>query len=137
VYGWWAWRRGTGAAGDALPVSRWSARQHASGVGLLLVVALVNGWLVARSQGGVIPYVDALVAWVSVLATWMVARKVLENWLYWMVIDSVAAVLYWSQGFHATAVLFLVYVAIAVRGWFSWRADLARGHMAAVEHARA
>ena len=137
AYGWWVWRRGIGAAGDALPVSRWSARQHASGVGLLLVVSLVNGWLVARSQGGVVPYVDALVAWVSVLATWMVARKVLENWLYWIVIDAVAALLYWSQGFHATAVLFLVYVAIAVRGWFSWRADLARGHVRAAEHARA
>ena len=137
AYGWWVWRRGIGAAGDALPVSRWSARQHASGVGLLLVVSLVNGWLVARSQGGVVPYVDALVAWVSVLATWMVARKVLENWLYWIVIDAVAALLYWSQGFHATAVLFLVYVAIAVRGWFSWRADVARGHVAAAEHARA
>lgn len=136
-YGWWAWRRGAGSTGEALPVSRWSLRRHAVSVALLLVVSLATGWFVARSQGGVVPYVDALVAWVSVLATWMVARKVLENWLYWIVIDSVAAALYWSQGFHATAALFVVYVAIAVRGWYSWRADVARGHGAAVEHARA
>jgi nicotinamide mononucleotide transporter len=70
--------------------------------------------------------VDAFVAWASVLATWMVARKVLENWLYWIVIDAVAAALYWSQGFHATAVLFVLYVAIAVRGYFAWRAALPR-----------
>jgi nicotinamide mononucleotide transporter len=70
--------------------------------------------------------VDALVAWASVLATWLVARKVLENWLYWIAIDAIAALLYWSQGFHATAVLFVVYVAIAVRGYLAWRADLAQ-----------
>jgi nicotinamide mononucleotide transporter len=80
--------------------------------------------------------VDAFVAWVSVLATWMVARKVLENWLYWIVVDSVAAALYWSQGLHATAVLFVVYVVIAVRGYFTWRADLDRKVAAAVEPAR-
>ena len=63
------------------------------------------GW--SRARGGLVPYVDAFVAWGSVLATAMVARKLLENWLYWMVLDSVAAALYWSQGFHATAVLFV------------------------------
>jgi len=84
-----------------------------------------------------VPYVDAFVAWVSVLATLMVARKVLENWLYWIVVDSVAAALYWSQGFQATAVLFVIYVVIAVRGFFAWRADLAVRPAAAAERARA
>ena len=93
---------------------------------MLCAATLVNGWLIARTQGGLVPYVDAFVAWVSVLATWLVARKVLENWLYWIVVDSVAVVLYWSQGLHATAALFVVYVLIAVRGYFAWRADLAR-----------
>ena len=136
VYGWWAWRGHAGEGGTALPVSRWSAGRHALSIGALLVATIVNGWLVARSQGGFVPYVDAFVAWVSVLATWMVARKVLENWLYWIVVDSVAAALYWSQGLHATAVLFVVYVVIAVRGYFAWRADLDRNVAAAVEPAR-
>jgi nicotinamide mononucleotide transporter len=72
-----------------------------------------------------VPYVDALVAWGSVFTTWLVARKVLENWLYWIVLDLAAAALYWSQGLHATAVLFLLYSAIAVQGYRSWRASLA------------
>jgi len=122
AYGWWAWRRGS-AQGTALPVSRWRAVQHAVATAALLAATAVNGWIVARAQGGWVPYVDAFVAWVSVLATWMVARKVLENWLYWIVVDSVAAALYWSQGFHATAVLFVAYVIIAVRGYFAWQAD--------------
>ena len=126
VYGWRAWRGGLVASGEALPVRRWSVARHVIGIGLVLAVGLSNGWVIARSQGGLVPYVDATVAWASVLATWLVARKVLENWLYWIVIDAVAAALYWSQAFYATAVLFIVYVVIAVRGYLAWRADLAQ-----------
>jgi nicotinamide mononucleotide transporter len=137
IYGWRAWRRGAGESGGELPVSRWSTGRHLLSIGLLLAATIVNGWIVARTQGGIVPYVDAFVAWVSVLATLMVARKVLENWLYWIVVDSVAAALYWSQGFHATAVLFVLYVVIAVRGFFAWRADLALRPAGAAERARA
>ena len=126
AYGWRAWRGAAHGAVAALPVSRWSGARHASAAGLVLAATLASGWLVAGPRGGPVPYVDAFVAWASVLATWMVARKVLENWLYWIVIDAVAAALYWSQGFHATAVLFALYVVIAVRGYFAWRAALAR-----------
>jgi nicotinamide mononucleotide transporter len=119
-----------------LPVSRWRAGRHAVAIAALLAASAVNGWIVARAQGGWVPYADAFVAWVSVLATWMVARKVLENWLYWIVVDSVAAALYWSQGFHATAVLFVAYVVIAVRGYFAWRADAGSAASAAAEGAR-
>lgn len=136
VYGWWSWRHG-GDARVTLAVTRWSPQRHALGVGALLALTMANGWLVARSHGGLVPYVDAFVAWVSMLATWMVARKVLENWLYWIVVDTVAAALYWSQGFQATAVLFVIYVLIAVRGYFAWRADLRRGAAPLVERARA
>lgn len=132
AYGWWAWRRGS-AQGAVLPVTRWRPGHHALVIAALLVASAVNGCIVARAQGGWVPYVDAFVAWVSVLATWMVARKVLENWLYWVVVDSVAAALYWSQGFHATAVLFVAYVAIAVRGYFVWRADARDAPAAAAE----
>ena len=135
VYGWWAWRGGS-AQGAALPVSRWRAGRHAVAIAALLAASAVNGWIVARAQGGWVPYVDAFVAWVSVLATWMVARKVLENWLYWIVVDSVAAALYWSQGFHATAVLFVAYVVIAVRGYFAWRDGTGSAPGAAAEGAR-
>jgi nicotinamide mononucleotide transporter len=130
VYGWRAWRGG-GEGRGALPVSRRPLRWHALATGGIVVASVLNGWLSGRGTGGWVPYVDALVAWGSVLATVMVTRKVLENWLYWIALDSIAAVLYWTQGFQATAVLFVVYVAIAVRGYFEWRADLARGAAAA------
>jgi nicotinamide mononucleotide transporter len=125
-YGWYAWRGGSSGHATALPVTRWSGPRHAAALGVVLALTLANGWLIARPADGPLPWVDALVAWSSVLATWLVARKVLENWLYWIVVDAVAVGLYWSQGFHATAGLYVLYVVIAVRGYFAWRADLIR-----------
>lgn len=125
VYGWRAWR-GSGSTAP-VAISRWTARRHLLAWTAVGAFALVNGAIVGRRSGGsVVPYVDAAIAWGSVLTTWMVARKVLENWLYWIVVDTVAVALYWHQGFHATAGLYVLYVLIAVRGYLAWRADLAR-----------
>jgi nicotinamide mononucleotide transporter len=57
----------------------------------------------------------------SILATWMLAQKILENWLYWMVIDAAAITLYWSTGYHVTIILFTIYVILSGYGYFSWR----------------
>jgi nicotinamide mononucleotide transporter len=126
VYGWWAWGRGAEQGGE-LAVSRRPLAWHAIAIVLVCAVGLGNGAWAARSgPGGLVPYVDALTAWASVFTTWLVARKILENWLYWIVIDLVAAALYWSQGLALTALLFVAYTVLAVRGYREWRADLDR-----------
>ena len=135
AYGWYAWRGGAIEEGVTLPVARWGASRHALAIAAFAVATLVNGRIIAGDSGNPVPYVDALVAWTSVLATWLVARKVLENWLYWIAIDAIAVVLYWTQGFHATAALFVLYVVIAVRGYFAWRRDLEQGLAAGVARA--
>jgi nicotinamide mononucleotide transporter len=123
AYGWYAWRAGHGEP-EELRVRTWPARWHVLAIGSAVLAAAVNARLVPGDAGPLVSYADPLVAWGSVLATWMAARKVLENWLYWIVLDLAAAGLYFSQGFHATAGLFLVYVVLAVRGFLEWRADL-------------
>jgi nicotinamide mononucleotide transporter len=70
------------------------------------------------------PYLDAFTAWGGVLASWMMARKVLENWLYWIVFDSVMILLSWRATLPATALLFAVYVGMAVVGYIGWRRTL-------------
>ncbi len=90
-------------------------------------VSGLNGALIARAGGpALLPYVDAVIAWGSVLATWLVARKILENWLYWIVLDLAAAGLYWTQGLYATAVLFVIYAVLAMRGYREWWLDASR-----------
>jgi len=129
VYGWRSWH---GSASRApLAVSRWTAGQHALAWAAIAVFALVNGWVITRgAEASWVPYVDAAIAWGSVLTTWMVARKVLENWLYWVVLDFAMALLAAWQGLAATAVLFLLYTGLAVRGYWQWRRDehLAAAH---------
>ncbi|NJD30642.1 MAG: nicotinamide mononucleotide transporter [Gammaproteobacteria bacterium] len=125
AYGWRAWRASHGQA-EELPVGTWRGRRHVIALATVAVAAGVNSRLVTAGNGLLVAYVDAFVAWGSVLATWMVARKVLENWLYWIGLDLLAAALYYGQGFHATAGLFLVYVALAAKGYSEWRADCRR-----------
>jgi nicotinamide mononucleotide transporter len=124
AYGWWSWHASHGAPGE-LRVTTRPLRWHAWALGAVVVAAAVNGLILHGSRGRLVPYADAFVAWGSVVATWMVARKILENWLYWIVFDLVAAVLYLAQGFQATAGLFLLYVVLAARGYFEWRTGAA------------
>jgi nicotinamide mononucleotide transporter len=122
IYGWRTW--GATASVSALPVTRWTARQHLAGLAAIAVVSGFNGAFIAHAGGPVLlPYVDAVIAWGSVLTTWLVARKILENWLYWIVLDLAAAGLYWSQGLYATAALFVIYAALALRGYREWSRD--------------
>ena len=120
AYGWYAWRHGDGR--EPLAVSEWPAHRHLQAIFLVLALTVVNGWILAGK--GLLAYADAFVAWASVVTTWMAARKLLESWWYWIVIDLVAAALYWQQGLRLTALLFVIYTIIAVRGYLSWRADL-------------
>ena len=118
VHGWWHW--GSSEAGTALPVQRWLPVRHA--VLLLLWAAASAATLLLREAPlQLTTLLDTVTTWGSLLATWLVARKVLENWLYWIVIDAAAVVLYAHSGLTATAGLYLLYTIIAVVGWFRWR----------------
>jgi nicotinamide mononucleotide transporter len=122
VYGWRTWR-GTATTQPAA-VERWPASRHLLALGALALVTFVNGaWIARDGAVGFVPYADAAIAWGSVFATWLVARKLIENWLYWIVLDLGAAVLYGWQGLHATAALFVLYTALAWRGYRAWQRD--------------
>jgi nicotinamide mononucleotide transporter len=130
AYGWHAWRSERGEP-TQLRVRTWPRRWHVPALAIVLLATALNVGLLPGESGPLVAGADAFVAWGSVFATWLTARKVLESWLYWIVFDVVAAVLYFAQGFHATAGLFVVYVVLAIRGFVAWRADLARITLAA------
>jgi nicotinamide mononucleotide transporter len=125
AYGWYAWRADQGDARQLRVTTRpWP--WHVAALGCIVVLTAANVYLLPGGSGLLLSSTDACVAWGSVLATWMVARKILENWLYWVLFDLVAAALYFAQGFHATAGLFLLYVVLSGRGYLAWRADMQR-----------
>lgn len=122
VYGFREWRRGRDSRGEMAIVS-WPVGRHALGAAFVIAASVINGWLLAHYSEAQAPYVDAFVTWGSVLTTFMVARRVIENWLYWIVIDGVAAGLYFSQGLHVTGLLFIAYIGIVIHGYFTWRRE--------------
>ncbi len=124
VYGWYQWRHG-GVASSPLPIRRWPWRYHCVAIVAVVAVAGCSGFLLAAKTDAAWPYLDSFSTWGAVLTTYMVARKVLENWLYWLVIDSVSIVLYVDRGLYLYALLFLAYLVIAVFGYLTWRRHLA------------
>jgi len=127
VYGWYQWTRG-GSNGDdrphALAVRSMSASQHAVVVVAIVACSAVSGYLLTEHSTAVRPYIDSFTTWASVVTTYLVARKFLENWLYWIVIDTVSIFLYVDRGLNLTALLFVAYVVIATAGYFKWREHL-------------
>lgn len=124
VYGWTLWRGG--AARAPLPVTRASWRLHAAGlVAVLAATGVTAAWL-GGNEGAAQPVLDALTTWASVFTTWLVARKVLENWAWWLGIDALIAVLCWQQRLYPTALLYAAYLVLVVVGWRAWHRDLAR-----------
>jgi nicotinamide mononucleotide transporter len=124
VYGWYQWRYGARALGAAeLPISVWPVQTHVLAIGGSLVLAAVVGWLMSRYTGAALPYFDAFVTVSSVVTTYMVARKILENWLYWLVIDSLSLWLYWQRELFLYTGLFALYLVLVVIGLVRWHRD--------------
>jgi nicotinamide mononucleotide transporter len=121
VYGFLQWRRG---GGGVLAVRRWPIAFHA--LGLLGVIALsaVNWYFLSRFTPAASPFVDSMVTWSSVFATFLVARKVYENWHWWLLIDSVSLCLYFVRHLYLTTLLFALYLIMIVVGMRQWRRTL-------------
>ena len=118
VYGWQQWRRG-GAGGRLLPVSTWPGRRHAVAIALVLSATAISGTLLSGTEQR-LAYVDSFTTWGAIVTTWMAARKILENWLYWLVIDSVSIYLYLDRELYFTALLFAAYLVIVCFGFVAW-----------------
>lgn len=123
IYGWYSWQ--SGGEQTLLPIRRLRKLEW---VGILPAIALSVGlgyFAATYWQSGFwqtdFPYLDAATTVFAVWATWMVTRRVLENWLFWIVIDAVSIYLYVQKGLYFTAVLFFLYVFIAVVGYLRWR----------------
>lgn len=124
IYGFWLWRTQNkpkkGTQTDTLQISRWRWGQHFIFIAIgIAISALVSLYLQKTGQSQS-PVLDAYTTVFSVMNTWLIAKKILENWLYWVVIDSAATALYVQTGYYATAALFVLNTILAVAGFISW-----------------
>ena len=118
VYGWRSWH-GRKENGD-LAVQRWPLRLHLAAILAVAVASLLSGALLETYTAARYPYIDSATTYASFWATFLVARKVLENWWYWLVIDVVSIAIYIERGLEFAALLFAVYVVMIPFGLLAW-----------------
>ncbi len=119
VFGWWQWQYGSSEK-STLAIRSLILKEHLAIVTLIAALTLLSGHLLSSNTDAALPYLDSFTTWSAVITTWMVARKILENWLYWIVINSASIYLYIDRGFLLYAVLFGLYLFIAVFGYRQW-----------------
>lgn len=123
IYGWYQWLYGSKEK-EELKIISFSLPKN---VQLLLIggaIWLPLGFISGKYSTQVMPYLDAFITAFSIVATWMTAKKILENWLYWIAIDALGVILYASRGFHLLALLYFIYTLLAVAGYLKWRNKL-------------
>lgn len=132
-YGWYAWLYG-GEAHKPLVVRRATRRHAVVLVPLAVAVAVAVGYALSRVQDAALPWLDAGTTAVSLVAQWMMTRKLLENWILWNVVNVVMVGMMVSQGLVPTAALYAVYIVLAGLGYVSWRASLRAREAAEAAH---
>jgi len=115
-YGYFQWNKNDGK----LEIAQWTIGKHLLLILTGAIITFLMGFYFATFTSSKMPIVDSFTTVFSIIATYMITKKVLSNWLYWIVIDAVSIYLYFSRDLHLTSLLFIAYTIIAVFGYLSW-----------------
>ena len=118
IYGWVNWNNKKNEID--LPVKEWSFNIHFISILIILFLTLTSGFLLNNTEAAR-PYLDSFTTWASVFTTYMVTQKILSNWLYWIVVNSVGIFLNFEKELYLTALLLFSYQVISIVGFIKWR----------------
>ena len=122
IYGWCAWKYGQNSREvKELPITQMPKRNWAKAFLVFLLSFLAIAWLLINFTDSDVPWWDAFTTALSDIGMWMLARKYLEQWWVWIVVDVVCVGLYIYKGLHFTAALYALYAIIAIFGWINWK----------------
>jgi len=128
IYGWYLWKKKKPGLTDntTMPIIR--ARRNFFLISAMAtwIIFLLIRFILERYTDSMIPNMDAATTALSITATYMLARKMIEHWIIWVVVDVVSTGLYIYKGLWATSILFLVYTIMAVIGYKQWKNELLR-----------
>ena len=120
LYGIFVWGK-TDSEKQNSQIISYDFRIHLLILTAIIILSGLSGHILSNNSNAYRPYMDSLTTWSSIFATFLVVKKVLENWIYWILIDSVSIVLYFERELYQTVFLFIVYLGIAFLGLFIWR----------------
>lgn len=125
LYGWYYWVKGKKKEDEIeIPVTRINLRN--AGYYTLIFAALYSTmfFILYRFTDSPIPGLDSLATALSLVATWMLAKKILENWLLWIIADALCIGISYYKDLYFTSVLFGIYTIMAFVGYYRWKKDL-------------
>lgn len=120
IYGWYYWLKGKSAEDKNVPLIRLSPRLALILLLITIIVFIVIAYVLLNFTDSPLPYWDAFTTALSVTATWMLARKILEQWWLWIVVNIVSLGLYIYKGLYPTVVLFAFYTVLSFVGYTMW-----------------
>lgn len=130
-YGFYSWKYATKNSQENskeskkldLKVSTLSLKTHIITILSLTLVSLFVGFIMQNYTNASFAYLDSFITIFALASTYMLAKKILENWIYWVFIDSASIYLYFKKEFYFTSVLFLIYTILAIFAYFSWKKE--------------
>ena len=129
LYGWYEWLYG-GENRTELHVSRTSSALSVRLAMIGVAFAAVLGTVLARFTDAALPYIDSATTSTSLVAQWMMTRKILENWAVWVAVDVVYIAMFVFKRLYLTAGLYAVFLVLAVMGYVQWKRSLAERGLA-------
>ena len=118
IYGWINWNKKSQI--DKNYVISWSYQNHILVILLILILTVISGFSLQKTDA-VYPYLDSFTTWASVVTTFMVAQKILSNWIFWIIINSVAIFLNFDRELYLTVILLMTYQVMSIYGYYQWR----------------
>ena len=123
IYGWYIWSNKINEKQE-LKITSWKKRYHVYAIIIVTLLAIISGFLLEKYTQAALPFLDAFTTWGAIITTYMVAKKIIENWIYWFVIDSISIYLFISRELYLTSLLFFIYLIIIIFGYRSWMKKL-------------
>ena len=123
IYGWYIWSSKINVEQE-LKIRSWKMQYHLYTITIVTLLAIITGFFLERYTQAALPFLDAFTTWGAIITTYMVAKKIIENWIYWFVIDSISIYLFISRELYLTSLLFFIYLIIIIFGYRSWMKKL-------------
>ena len=123
IYGWYIWSSKINVEQE-LKIRSWKIQYHFYTITIVTLLAIITGFFLEKYTQAALPFLDAFTTWGAIITTYMVAKKIIENWIYWFVIDSISIYLFISRELYLTSLLFFIYLIIIIFGYRSWMKKL-------------
>lgn len=118
-----------GASVEEMPITHVPAKLILPLTLVFVVLWMALYWILSTFTDSAVPLGDAFTTSLSIVAMWMLAKKYLEQWILWIVINIVSTILYFWKGLYPTGILFIVYVIVAILGYFRWKKIMNEDHI--------